>query len=109
MWIVAIAWMYVAVMMAVAEAFSPQGSVLGAVFTLLLYGIAPLALVMYLLATPARRRARRAAEHAEWQAAQAAPYGTAPIDTAQASASAPDPDAGRLPASDPIAPKREEP
>src|SRR5690606_34366289 len=68
MWIVAIAWMYVAVMMAVAEAFSPQGSVLGAVITLLLYGIAPLALVMYLLGTPARRRVRRAAEAAEFEA-----------------------------------------
>ena len=109
MWIVAIAWMYVAVMMAVAEAFSPQGSVLGAVFTLLLYGIAPLALVMYLLATPARRRAQRAAEHAEWQAAQAAQTETAQAETAQTAASGPDPDAGSLPAGDAIAPKREEP
>jgi hypothetical protein len=62
MWIVAIAWMYVAVMMAVAEASSPQGSVLGAVITLLFYGVAPVALVMYLLSTPARRRALREAE-----------------------------------------------
>ncbi|RZI81388.1 MAG: hypothetical protein EOP38_19455 [Rubrivivax sp.] len=112
MWIVAIAWMYVAVMMAVAEAFSPQGSVLGAVFTLLLYGIAPLALVMYLLATPARRRQRRAAEHAEWQAAQTAPQTAAHTDPqpdACVAASGPDPDAGGLPSGDAIAPKREEP
>lgn len=54
--------MYVAVMMAVAEATSPQGSMLGAVITLLFYGVAPVALVMYLLSTPARRRALRAAE-----------------------------------------------
>ena len=33
MWIVAIAWMYVAMMMAVAEATSPQGSMLGAIIT----------------------------------------------------------------------------
>jgi hypothetical protein len=31
MWIVAIAWMYVALMMALAEATSTQGSVLGAI------------------------------------------------------------------------------
>jgi hypothetical protein len=116
MWIVAIAWMYVAVMMAVAEAFSPQGSVLGAVFTLLLYGIAPLALVMYLLATPARRRQRRAAEHAEWLAAQADAQNSTGPDTrhnaqtaAQAAASGQDPDAGGLPSGDAVAPKREEP
>lgn len=111
MWIVAIAWMYVAVMMAVAEAFSPQGSVLGAVFTLLLYGIAPLALVMYLLATPARRRQRRAAEHAEWQAARTDAQNVSHTDartTAQAAASGPDPDAGGLPSSDAVTPKREE-
>lgn len=65
MYLVAIGWMYVVVMMAVAEAVSPQGSVLGAVFTFLLYGCLPLAIVLYLLGTPARRRARRAAEQVE--------------------------------------------
>jgi membrane protein implicated in regulation of membrane protease activity len=75
MWIVAIAWMYVAVMMALAEATASNGTVLGAMITLLLYGIAPLSLVMYLLGTPARRKARRAAEAlelAQWQAQQEA-------------------------------------
>lgn len=62
MLLIAIAWMYVALMMAVAEAIHPQGSLLGAFFTLLLYGIGPLALVLYLAGTPARRRARRRAE-----------------------------------------------
>src|SRR5258707_7411963 len=62
MWIVVIAWMYVAVMMAVAEAFGPQGSILGGLFTLLLYGVAPLALVIYLMNTPMRRRRLREAE-----------------------------------------------
>jgi NADH:ubiquinone oxidoreductase subunit 6 (subunit J) len=56
MWIVAIAWLYVALMMALAESQHPQGGWLGAVFTFLFYGLAPLALVMYLLNTPARRR-----------------------------------------------------
>ena len=62
MYLVAIAWGYVVLMMAVAEATSPNGTVLGAVFTFLLYGALPLSIVMYVLGTPMRRRARRAAE-----------------------------------------------
>lgn len=76
MWIVAIAWMYVALMMALAEATSSQGTVLGAIFTFLLYGIGPLALVMYLLGAPARRKAILRAEaeaHARQMQAQQAP------------------------------------
>ncbi len=71
MYLVAIAWMYVVLMMAVAEAMSPQGSVLGAVFTFLLYGVMPLAIVLYILGTPGRRRALRAAEKATDAARQA--------------------------------------
>ncbi len=62
MYLVAIAWVYVVVMMALAEGLSPQGSWLGAFFTLLLYGALPLGIVLYLLGTPHRRRARRLAE-----------------------------------------------
>ncbi|MCC7151179.1 MAG: hypothetical protein IT501_04200 [Rubrivivax sp.] len=62
--LVALAWLYVALMMAVAEAMSSQGSVLGAVLTFLLYGVLPLLPVLYILGTPARRRARRAREAA---------------------------------------------
>lgn len=58
MYLVAIAWIYVAAMMAVAEAVAPNGSLLGAGFTFLLYGILPLSIVLYILATPARRRNR---------------------------------------------------
>ena len=65
MHLIPIAWLYVALMMAVADAVHPQGSVLGALVTFLLYGLGPVALVLYLLATPARRRARRAAAEAE--------------------------------------------
>lgn len=65
MYLVAIAWMYVVLMMALAEALSSQGTVLGAIVTFVLYGCAPLALVLYLLGTPSRRRVRRAAEAAE--------------------------------------------
>lgn len=96
MWIVAIAWMYVALLMALAEATSTQGSILGAVITFVMYGVGPLALVMYLIGTPARRRARRAAEEAEWRAQQAA------ADSAQA-------DAGGLTSGDGVAPERKEP
>lgn len=62
MHLVAIAWMYVVLMMAVAEAVSPQGSLLGAFFTFLLYGLLPLSIVLYIMGTPGRRRALRAAE-----------------------------------------------
>lgn len=62
MYIVLIAWSYVAVMMAVAEAAAPSGTLLGAFFTLLLYGVVPVVLIAYLMGTPARRRARRRRE-----------------------------------------------
>lgn len=62
MYLVAIAWLYVVLMMAIAEATHASGSVLGALFTFLLYGVLPLGVVMYILGTPARRRARLALE-----------------------------------------------
>ena len=87
MYLIAIAWLYVAVMMALAEATHAQGSVLGAIITFMLYGLAPVALVMYLLGTPSRRRARKQMESAA--AAEAAP-GTLAAD--------PDPGPDGLPA-----------
>jgi hypothetical protein len=71
MYLVAIGWLYVALMMALAEAMHPSGGVLGAIFTFLLYGIAPVALVLYLMGTPMRGRARKAREAAELRAAAA--------------------------------------
>jgi len=62
MYLIALAWIYVALMMAVAEATSLNGTVVGAVFTFLLYGVMPLAIVMYVMATPQRRRMQRARE-----------------------------------------------
>lgn len=64
MHIVPIAWMFVVLLMTVAEATSTQGTVLGAFFTFVLYGVIPLVIVMYLLGTPARWRARRQADAA---------------------------------------------
>jgi hypothetical protein len=64
MYLVVIAWLYVAVMMALAEAFSGTGTVLGAIVTFFLYGLLPISLVVYLMGTPLRRKARLAAEQA---------------------------------------------
>lgn len=69
MYLVAIAWMYVVVMMAVAEAISPMGTVLGAIITFVFYGLLPVSIILYILGTPGRRRARLKAEaEAEAQA-----------------------------------------
>ncbi len=62
MYLVAIAWMYVVLMMTVVEATSANGTVLGAIFTFVLYGALPLSVVLYILRTPARKQARLAAE-----------------------------------------------
>jgi hypothetical protein len=62
MHLVALAWFYVVLMMAVAEALSPQGTVLGAFFTFLLYGVLPLSIVLYVMGAPMRRRARARAQ-----------------------------------------------
>jgi hypothetical protein len=70
MYLVAIAWMYVALMMAVAEATNSNGTVVGAVITFVLYGVVPVSIIMYLLATPSRNKARKARERAEWVAQQ---------------------------------------
>jgi hypothetical protein len=91
MHLVALAWIYVVLMMALAEALAPNGTVLGAVFTFLLYGVLPLSIVLYVLGTPARRSARRRAQ-ARIQATLAA-----------------DPDGGGEPAGEAVAPVGKEP
>jgi hypothetical protein len=60
--IVAIGWAYVVLMMVLAEALGPGGSVLGALVTLLLYGVLPLSIVLYVGGARSRARARRNAE-----------------------------------------------
>ena len=92
MWIVAVGWAYVVLMMVLAEALGPGGSVLGAVVTLLLYGVLPIAIVLYVggARTRARARARRAA------------------DAARLSRDL-DPGRGSQPPGDAVAPVREEP
>jgi hypothetical protein len=87
-YLVALAWIYVVLMVAVAELTAPQGSWLGAFFTLVGWGVIPLAIVLYIVGTPARRRARRAAEATATSAA--------------------DPDRSGHAAGDAVAPEREE-
>lgn len=64
MYVVALAWIYVVLMMAVAEALSSQGTLLGALVTLVFYGVLPLSIVLYILNWPHRRRARASREAA---------------------------------------------
>ena len=62
LYLVVIAWTYVALMMGIAEATNTTGTVLGGIFTFVLYGAAPVALVVYLWGAPLRRRAIKARE-----------------------------------------------
>ena len=71
MYLVVIAWLYVVLMMSVAEATGTNGSFLGAIVTFFLYGLVPLSLVVYLMLTPQRRKAMREREGAENRALQA--------------------------------------
>ncbi|SOY44297.1 conserved hypothetical protein [Cupriavidus taiwanensis] len=59
MYIVAIGWLYVALMMAITE-----HNVVAGVATFLMYGVAPVALVLYIMGTPGRRRRKAEAERA---------------------------------------------
>ena len=65
MYIVPIAWLYVVMMMAVAEATNSNGTLLGAIITFVLYGLAPVGLVLYIIGTPARKRAIKTREARE--------------------------------------------
>lgn len=89
MYLLVIAWMYVALMMAAAEAVHPQGSLLGAAITFILYGVAPMALVIYLLRTPQRRAAARAAEAAAQASSDGGLAGTGSVGEPDDSAHAP--------------------
>ena len=66
--IIVIAWLFVVLMASVAEAVAPNGTVLGAIFTFVGWGVFPLSIVVYLLSTPMRRKARALRESAAEQA-----------------------------------------
>ena len=90
MYLIAIAWMYVVVMMTIAEAASPSGTLLGAFFTFVLYGLLPLSILLYILGTPGRKRRIKERERAEAEQMTAAANAT----DASASGTAITPDAG---------------
>lgn len=96
MYIVPIVWLYIAFMMAVAEATSPIGTLLGAGVTFMLYGLLPVGLMLYLMGSPARRRANRDAT-----AAQA---GTTPVNADSGQG-----DGSSHAAANPLTPEREKP
>ena len=108
MYLIVIAWLYVTLMMAVAEATNTTGTVLGAIVTFVLYGLLPMGIVVYIMGTPSRKRAirqREQAEQAAWDAEQAA------LRAAQADSAAPDA-GGETPAAAQdggVAPVRKEP
>lgn len=86
MYLIAIGWIYVALMMSVAEATNTNGSILGAVITFLLYGVGPAALLMYILGTPARRRKRGAVEQTQFESQQKDQASTQPDAGSQSAA-----------------------
>lgn len=96
MYLIPVAWLYVALMMGIAEATHPNGTVLGGLITFVLYGLGPVALVLYLMGAPARRRAIKAREAAE-------------AADARASAASVPPDTSGHPPADPVTPVRKEP
>jgi hypothetical protein len=57
MYIVALAWIYVVFMMSITEQ-----SVIAGIMTFLLYGILPVAIILYVMGTPQRKRNRKNAE-----------------------------------------------
>jgi type VI protein secretion system component VasK len=66
--IVAIGWIYVTLLMALA-----QDSVLAGIGTFVFYGLLPMVILVYLFTTGIRRRRRRALEEAEEARSKTAP------------------------------------
>jgi hypothetical protein len=90
MYIVAIAWIYVTLLMAVTET-----NITAAILTFCLYGLAPLALLLWLIGTPKRRHAAR-------QRAAATPSpASAPASATASPAASQRALPGELPPSDP--------
>jgi Zn-dependent protease with chaperone function len=106
--LIAIAWLYVALMMAVAEASSPIGSLLGAIVTFLLYGLGPVLLLLYILGTPLRKKLRRLRE-SEAENTSAETAGPSPQPTKEDGPASAQPDAGGHATADTVAPVRKEP
>ncbi|WP_423311236.1 hypothetical protein [Variovorax sp. VNK109] len=103
MYLVVIAWMYVVLMMSVAEATNTTGTILGAIVTFVLYGVLPMSIVVYILGTPGRKRKIKAREEEEARAAAAQRAAQHATQSASVSASVA-PDESREAPADAIAP-----
>jgi hypothetical protein len=95
MYIVVIGWSYVVLMMGLAEALGPGGSWLGALVTLLLYGVLPVTLVLYIGGARGRAKMRARTRAQAPAAAPASPEA--------------DPGGGGQAPGETVAPVREEP
>ena len=110
MYLIAIGWLYVALMMSLAEATNTNGSILGAIFTFLMYGVGPAALLMYSRGTPQRRRKRQAQEAEQAMAGktvQEGAQGTTQVRGPDSEQGSHQPDAGREAPADPVSAVRE--
>lgn len=65
MYIVALAWIYVVLMMSITE-----HSVIAGIMTFLLYGVLPLMIILYIAGSPQRKRDRKRAEAADMATTQ---------------------------------------
>lgn len=74
MYIIAIAWLYVTILMAASEA-----SLVAGVLSFVFYGLLPLALLLWLFGTPQRRRTQRRNEIVARQAEAAARVSEPPV------------------------------
>jgi len=63
LYLIAIAWIYVVLMMSLSES-----SLIAGIMTFIFYCIIPLSLVLYILSSPARKRQRKQEEDARRQA-----------------------------------------
>jgi len=102
MYIVPIAWIYVALLMSMAEATNTNGTVLGACITFVLYGVMPVGIMVYIMGTPSRKRRIREQEARDREAYLArsghSPSGVVPLE----------PDTSSHTPADPVTPVRKE-
>ncbi|GAB7548636.1 hypothetical protein CS8_083310 [Cupriavidus sp. 8B] len=76
MYIVAIGWLYVVLMMAITE-----HTVVAGLATFVFYGLFPVAILVYIMGTPGRMRRRKAEEARQAEGAQAHSGPVAPSES----------------------------
>lgn len=77
MYIVAIGWLYVVLMMAITE-----HTVVAGLATFVFYGLFPVAILVYIMGTPGRLRRRKAEEARQAKSAQAPSGSVEPAESA---------------------------